>query len=428
MIYYFQIVAEDKLPPGSIFFHPDFSNPEHAEEEKFHCVRDDAVHHFYENGTYLRRVYFPCNISFQMEIVHSCLYRVNQIIIGDTYHLGDPKIYPFYQITYPRITQAINLKNFELIRIILQDNKNDLDYALQNAVNIGDLQVVEYIINEGAHIEAYHNSALKSAVRKGFLDIVTLLVKNGADIHADQDYVLHLACIQKKWDIVTYLLEQGANISGRNHGALKWCIMGDAPEIIRYLVEKGEQIDFDEHYALRIPILVRNLRLIIFVLKLYQEQNIKILPTTQVIFLHATMYQIFLEQAVHLQKEDTSVMYWAAEYGYPDIVLLMIKKGCVETLNHCLKLSIESGNVQTVSILISYGADIRLEGDYCLKKACELNKTELVTYLIKKLRGSVDFSVYRNIALKYRHNDLYRLLKQFKFPPTEFKVVSKIIS
>ncbi len=49
----------------------------------------------------------------------------------------------------------------------------------------GHLEVVKYLVSEGADIHAENDCAARWASRKGHLEVVKYLVLEGADIHAE---------------------------------------------------------------------------------------------------------------------------------------------------------------------------------------------------------------------------------------------------
>lgn len=88
---------------------------------------------------------------------------------------------------------------------------------LRHATSNGNTEVVRFLINQGAAIDAKADdnaTALTAACAKGHIEIVTLLLEKGADINVqdeDGDTPLMNACLQGRVEIVSYLLEKGAN-------------------------------------------------------------------------------------------------------------------------------------------------------------------------------------------------------------------------
>ncbi len=91
-----------------------------------------------------------------------------------------------------------NIKSFN------QNNKNDL---LEYAAGYGNLELVKYLIENGANVNADENEALRRAAEKGNLEILKYLVENGANI---SDLALIRAAIYGQLEIVKYLVENGA--------------------------------------------------------------------------------------------------------------------------------------------------------------------------------------------------------------------------
>ena len=83
----------------------------------------------------------------------------------------------------------------------------------------GHLQIVQYLIEKGANIEAegrfYSHTPLHVACAFGHLQIVRYLIEKGADIEAkaekQQRTPLHIASYCGNKEIIEYLISQGAD-------------------------------------------------------------------------------------------------------------------------------------------------------------------------------------------------------------------------
>ena len=73
------------------------------------------------------------------------------------------------------------------------------------------IEIVKYLVENGADIHAQDNYALRWSARNDNFDIVKYLVENGADIHADNDYALWWSVCSNYLEIVKYLIENGAD-------------------------------------------------------------------------------------------------------------------------------------------------------------------------------------------------------------------------
>ena len=81
---------------------------------------------------------------------------------------------------------------------------------LMVAAKEGNIDIVRYMIKEGADIHEYNDGALRGASENGHTDTVKLLIKKGADIHEYNDWAIRMASRNGHTDIVKLLLENGA--------------------------------------------------------------------------------------------------------------------------------------------------------------------------------------------------------------------------
>lgn len=102
-------------------------------------------------------------------------------------------------------------------------NKNKYNLSpLRHAARSGSIEVVKFLINQGAEINAKaadNGTALSAASLKGHIDIVKLLIQHGATIDIidkDGESPLMNASSEGRTEIVRYLLEKGANKTFKN--------------------------------------------------------------------------------------------------------------------------------------------------------------------------------------------------------------------
>ena len=86
---------------------------------------------------------------------------------------------------------------------------------------------------------------------EGHLEIVKYLVDNGADVHANDDEALRWAASNGYLEVVEYLVDNGADIHANNDGALMWATLNGRLEVVKYLVENGADIHADDDWTLR---------------------------------------------------------------------------------------------------------------------------------------------------------------------------------
>ena len=88
---------------------------------------------------------------------------------------------------------------------------------------------------------------MKLIGKKWDLDVIKYLIENGADIHAGDDYILRYSAYIGHFEVVKFLVENGANISARNDCALINAATYGHFEIVEFLMEKDKDIHID-HY------------------------------------------------------------------------------------------------------------------------------------------------------------------------------------
>ncbi len=133
---------------------------------------------------------------------------------------------------------ASQLGQLEVVRYLIE-NKADVhandDWALRWTSRNGHLEVVKYLVERGADIHAQDDYALRWASRNGHLEVVKYLTEHGADVHAQDDYALRLASHNGHLEVVKYLIEKGANIHARGDEALRWASIKGHLDVVEYL-------------------------------------------------------------------------------------------------------------------------------------------------------------------------------------------------
>jgi ankyrin repeat protein len=85
---------------------------------------------------------------------------------------------------------------------------------------------------------------LIEAAKNGHLEVVQFLIRNGADIHADNDLAIRHAARNEHLDVVRYLIENGANIHAHDDWALRYAAMDGHLDVIQYLMENGADTSY----------------------------------------------------------------------------------------------------------------------------------------------------------------------------------------
>jgi ankyrin repeat protein len=157
------------------------------------------------------------------------------------------------------LTKASIRGDLDKVKVILNDvqaNVNAQDSygrtPLIRASKKGHLEVVKYLLANGANVNANSDDALRSASNRGHLEVVRYLVEHGANVNALDDDPLAEASDNGHLEVVKYLVENGANVNALNDMALFFASEEGHLEVVKYLVENGANVNADNNEALRV--------------------------------------------------------------------------------------------------------------------------------------------------------------------------------
>ena len=99
----------------------------------------------------------------------------------------------------------------------------------------GDLEVVMYLVSQGADVQNRDNWAVREASKNGHLEVVKYLVSQGADVQAKDNWAVRVASQNGHLEVVMYLVSQGAD----NNWAVQQASANGHLEVVKYLVSQG---------------------------------------------------------------------------------------------------------------------------------------------------------------------------------------------
>jgi len=158
--------------------------------------------------------------------------------------------------------KAVLLGHLEILKYLIEQGANihavytdsyqSQDNLLSAASRLGNLEIVKYLVSQEADVHARNEAALHGAALNGYLDVVKLLVEQGADIHSRNEAALHGAAAEGHLDVVRLLVEQGADLHALHYN---WSVLTAASragnfQIVKYLVEAGADIYAQDEQAL----------------------------------------------------------------------------------------------------------------------------------------------------------------------------------
>ena len=150
------------------------------------------------------------------------------------------------------VALAAEKGHLDVVEYLIKNGASVRHSALSNASAAGHLEVVQYLIENGADIHAQNDEALESAAYGGQLLIIEYLMANGVDIHANHDNAVKRAALGGHLGVVKYLIEEmGADFNaGSGEGLGLVAGKGDL-KMVKYLVEHGAHVRSYEDYAVR---------------------------------------------------------------------------------------------------------------------------------------------------------------------------------
>jgi ankyrin repeat protein len=157
-----------------------------------------------------------------------------------------------YERVLELVEQGANLHLCERHEVHKYDN--DENSPLHLASSNGSLNMVQFFIEQGAHVNAQNRrliTPLHLAVHNNHLDLIEHLIKHGANIHAlddDGGTPISWAAYVGKLDAARKLVKLGANIhqSDKNNSTpLHWACYKGHFELVKFLIEQGADLDMD---------------------------------------------------------------------------------------------------------------------------------------------------------------------------------------
>ena len=247
-----------------------------------------------------------------------------------------------------------------------------LEDKLLNAVKNDELDLVKYLVSQGADVTANDNEAIISAAEGNHLAIVKYLVSKGADVTADDNEVLLHAVANENLALVKYLVSQGADVTAQNNAAIIDATEYKNLDIVKYLVSQGATQDIKDEYLIN-AIIYEDIQLI----------------------------KILVSQGVDIHKYD--ILIYAIESENLEILKYLVSQGLDVTANDnkAIIRAAEDNNLDLVKYLVSQGADVTAQNNKAIKDAIKYNNLDIMEFLVSK-GASIDIDKIE----QYQYNDL----------------------
>lgn len=349
----------------------------------------------------------PENFTLEVDVEHTDVsYNIQPIPLNKKKYLSSSPI--------RKPSRTINKSNNRVPPLVPYDFKN-----LESYISRKNLENVKNLMASVKFSDEDKDKALLSAVKKGDIDIIKFLLDQGADINLEEGYPLYSAVIEKKLDVVKYLLDEGANPKLLNSSRSFYrAVVNNDIDMVKFLGErklypKGINMN-DVVYignldvlkylleTLKIAPIESNLldyskdRNIINYLKNYY--NAKKVQTEIDMALVEAVRKGDLEKVKDLLKNGADIHYMydepvrmAALDNKLEILKYLVEKGANihEQREFALRVASVNGYFEIVKFLVEKGADISVDNYWAFKKAKENGHSDIVTYLQNEIDKSI---------------------------------------
>ena len=283
--------------------------------------------------------------------------------------------------------QKCNLPYIEyLVSLGIKDNINR---ALCYSIYHNKIELVEFLISNGANINTNNNYPLRTSARNGYLELVDILLRHKCklDIAA-----LHWSAKNGYFNIVKLLAENGIDIRANKEGALIVSASGGHLNIVKYLVGLGCNINVKGDLPLRVSAENGQAHIIDYILKNNSSSTngikyafINSIKSGKLEVVELLFNKIEDMRNVTAIKEEALLI--SALRGYFDILKYLIDNSSEYTYKsyqRALRESIRFGNIIVAEYLNSMNV-VLTKNEYTEELIfSSIPKLEVIKYLFKK--------------------------------------------
>ncbi len=190
-----------------------------------------------------KRTYAAINQKYLYSLLHSELTDHDERLPKTNKLLELDRDYDIHDVIEKGYEKKVNhfIEDLGYISKINDNISKDLAYEygyLGLASDWGYLDIVKYLVSQGADVNEFGGDPLSRASERGYLSIAKYLVSQGADIHAREEDALDQAILNNRGDVVKYLLSEGAD-SGQLSSDLENIIDDKHFHIIKLLITRN---------------------------------------------------------------------------------------------------------------------------------------------------------------------------------------------
>ncbi|AYV84971.1 MAG: hypothetical protein Satyrvirus1_57 [Satyrvirus sp.] len=200
-------------------------------------------------------------------------------------------------------------------------------------------------------------NAFEFAVEKGYINIVEYLISNGANIHKNI-YIIGVAAYNGHFDVVKILVKNGINIHAGYGCALRNASEAGHLPIVKFLAENTDKsidkIDDKKIKKMSLDMAAKN-------------GNIDIV-------------KYFVEE-IGIESDDSLIL--AADHGHYKIVKYLVQKGADvhASKDSAIIFASSNGHTKIVKFLTKKGINIHAYNDCAIRWAALNGHTDIVDFL-----------------------------------------------
>ncbi len=261
----------------------------------------------------------------------------------------------------------------------------DKDPELAMAAQVGDLNEVIRLLNQGTDVNAkanFGNTALMAAALEDHVDVVKALLDKGADVNAKNkngSTALMAASVHYRVDMVKALLNKGADVNAKNEDggtALGEALEYGNAEVVKLLKAHGASASADQNRELAMAAQVGDLNEVIRLLNQGADVNAKAnfgrtALMAASVHCHVDVVKALLDKGADVNAKDEdggTALGEALEYGNAQVVKLLKAHGASVSgdQNRELAMAAQVGDLNEVIRLLNQGTDVNARANFGL--------------------------------------------------------------
>jgi ankyrin repeat protein len=260
------------------------------------------------------------------------------------------------------LINAVKSGNYALVRTLFGNGVDNptKEQALRFAAEKGYLEIVKFLVDNGANINTSDNLPLVAAAQFGHLEVVKFLIANRPAAHAKDSNAVMASALKGHLEVVKFLVEKEFDIHAGKEQALRLSVKSGHLEIAKFLITKGADITIDNYAPLKFII---------------QEERVEIV-------------KFLIERGFDIAIDNNAPLKLSAECGHTEFLKFLIERGVDIHVakNYALTVSTRNGHLEVVKTLLEHGA------------------TPPENFAHKNLLNDPEVLAKREIALKFPNN------------------------